>query len=112
MVVARASGTLIASSLEQNKCGTLKLRPAGGGSPGTGGHGGTASHGTFTWGGGTPMKGVAPPLEIHRKKDGQLVPDMGRDPHQVPNQVFFMGYPTLERYRQSGGDGDPLLPRI
>ena len=40
MVVARASGTLIASSLEQNKFWTLELRPAGGGPPGPGGPGG------------------------------------------------------------------------
>ena len=54
MVVARASGTLIASSSEQNKFWTLKLRRAGGvragrgatGGPGTGGHGGLRDGGT------------------------------------------------------------------
>ena len=38
MVVARASGTDLASSLKQNAFLTLKVRPAGG-PPGTGGHG-------------------------------------------------------------------------
>ena len=43
MVVGRASGTLMASSLKENTFFTLKLHPAGS-PPGTGGHG-TGGHG-------------------------------------------------------------------
>merc|ERR1739841_388265 len=53
MVVARASGTDLASSLKQNTFLTLGVRPAGGpcgtggpGGPGTGGHGGPRDGGT------------------------------------------------------------------
>ena len=53
MVVARASGTDLASSLRQNTFLTLGVRPAGvragrgdRGGPGTGGHGGARDGGT------------------------------------------------------------------
>ena len=96
MVVARASGTDLASSLKQNTFLTLKLCPA---------RVCRCTHWTWylSWGG-YPLGRGLPPIKHPSEKDGQLVPVMGGTQIWYPTGAFFMGYPTHERYRQSRGD--------
>ena len=86
MVVARASGTDLASSLKQNTFLTLELCPA------------RVCRCTpwtwyLSWGGVPPQKGSPLPLSTHRTKMANWYPSWGGDPNLVPNRGLFHGVP-------------------